>query len=204
MSPYAYLPILRLISHRVRFRQMGVAASSGRHGIASNGAARVSGLDEEDGTAPLPSLWTYTLRDGITTHSMALHTARICGLPPSLLHRAEALLRLRRDGGGTAADPERTEACEVVALAREEERQRVNEMLGVVQSSHLDSARELLRTLVGERSGASPSPLGVITLPHGWLSPPRVAASSCVFYLPLHFMPHANPANNLTGPPHIF
>ena len=70
------------------------------------------------------------------------------------------------------------------AAAREEERPREG-VASVVESSHLDLTRALLRALVGEGAGPPRSSLGVITLPRGWLAPPRVAAASCVYAIAL-------------------
>jgi len=133
---------------------------------------------------------SFTLSEGMSRNSLALHVARGAGLPADLVERAEALLagmskaRAEEEGGeveggeeeeeeegegstGTAAEEWAATILDVEAAAKADEQRK----------SQLCAAGEVLRALSGSDH--------LVQVHADWQPPPRLNGRSCVYVLQL-------------------
>lgn len=125
---------------------------------------------------------SFTLAEGISRSSLALHVARAAGLPAELLERAEALLEDDAGPGSSeegaigeeAADGEERSAASVAGCCAAAEGGGGGAEQQMLQ---LQAASDVLRTLSGSDA--------LVRVNAEWQPPPRLSGRSCVYVLQL-------------------
>ena len=141
--------------------------------------------EEEDG-AEGKVQWTYQLEDGRCLDSMAMHTARAYGIPPSILKRAQTLGaafdEVCRGGGGGGGGG----GSSISLFPQEAEKDRR-------RSPSLDHAStlmtEVLRSYASFSSSSSSSCSTPLRVAPGFDPTPALEGSACVYVL---FLPSSS------------
>ena len=131
---------------------------------------------------------SFTLSEGISRNSLALHVARGAGLPADLVERAEALLagmsktRAEEEGGEVEGCGEEEEGADSSGTAGEEWAATILDVEAAAQAdeqrkSQLCAAGEVLRALSGSDH--------LVQVHADWQPPPRLNGRSCVYVLQL-------------------
>lgn len=127
--------------------------------------------------------WTYTIEDGTCTDSLALHTARLHGISPKIISRAEQLVELFDQHCRPAATGDAPTTTVSTKRGKRKEQQAGDSTVAgeIVQSAGSSYKLEDLREAVAAVSGAEK----VVLVERGYEPPVSLEGKACVYVLHL-------------------